>query len=129
MIYSLDLGLHDTFEKGFLAGEGTFPVIRAGKYDELNTLLNEFGISNHLETENVEWVRAGVSNNAIAWRANHSEGNLVPNVQGMTLKDALYLLENKGLKVSVTGTGRVLRQSVGPGNRISQGERISIELG
>jgi cell division protein FtsI (penicillin-binding protein 3) len=129
MIYSLDLGLHDTFKKEFIAGEGTFPVIRAGKYDELNTLLNEFGISNHLETENVEWVRAGVSNNAIAWRANHSEGNLVPNVQGMTLKDALYLLENKGLKVSVTGTGRVLRQSVGPGNRISQGERISIELG
>ncbi|MFT7380396.1 MAG: cell division protein FtsI (penicillin-binding protein 3) [Roseivirga sp.] len=129
MIYSLDLGLHDTFKKEFLAGEGTFPVIRAGKYDELNSLLNTFGISNHLDKENVEWVRAGVNNNAIAWRANHSEGNIVPNVQGMTLKDALYLLENKGLKVSVTGTGRVLRQSVGPGNRISQGERISIELG
>lgn len=129
MIYALDLGLHDTFKKEFLAGEGTFPVIRAGKYDELNSLLNTFGISNHLEKENVEWVRAGVNNNAIAWKANHSEGNIVPNVQGMTLKDALYLLENKGLKVSVTGTGRVLRQSVGPGNRISQGEKISIELG
>jgi cell division protein FtsI (penicillin-binding protein 3) len=129
MIYALDLGLHDTFKKEFLAGDGTFPVIRAGKYDELNSLLNTFGISNHLEKENVEWVRAGVNNNAIAWKANHSEGNIVPNVQGMTLKDALYLLENKGLKVSVTGTGRVLRQSVGPGNRISQGERISIELG
>jgi cell division protein FtsI (penicillin-binding protein 3) len=104
-------------------------VIRAGKYDELNELLNEFGISNHLDTENVEWVRAGVVNNAIAWRANHLEGNVVPNVQGMTLKDALYLLENKGLNVSVTGTGRVLRQSVSPGKRISSGTNISIELG
>ena len=129
MIFSLDLGLHDTFQKEFRADDGTFPTIRAGKYDELNKLLNQFGISNHLETENVEWVRAGVSNNAIAWKANHSEGKLVPNVQGMTLKDALYLLENKGLKVSITGTGRVLRQSVSPGIRISTGERISIELG
>jgi cell division protein FtsI (penicillin-binding protein 3) len=129
MIFALDLGLHDTFSKEFLAEEGTFPVIRAGKYDELNELLNEFGISNHLETENVEWVRASVANNAITWRANHLEGNIVPNVQGMTLKDALYLLENKGLKVSVTGIGRVLRQSVSPGNRISSGSSISIELG
>jgi cell division protein FtsI (penicillin-binding protein 3) len=129
MIFALDLGLHDTFSKEFLAEEGTFPVIRAGKYDELNELLNEFGISNHLDTENVEWVRAGVVNNAIAWRANHLEGNVVPNVQGMTLKDALYLLENKGLNVSVTGTGRVLRQSVSPGKRISSGTNISIVLG
>ena len=130
MIFALDLELHDKFVGERLAKAGTFPVIRAGNYDELSELLNKFGISNHLEEENVEWVRAGVNNDAIAWRANHSDqSNLVPNVQGMTLKDALYLLENKGMKVSISGTGRVVRQSVFPGRRIEKGTPISIELG
>ena len=36
----------------------------------------------------------------------------VPNVVGMGLRDALYLLENKGLRVKVVGVGKVKRQSV-----------------
>jgi cell division protein FtsI (penicillin-binding protein 3) len=129
MIYSQDLDVHEEFESKLLAEEGTFPMIRAGYYDDLKILLNEFGISNHLEEEDVEWVRTKVDNNAIIWKRNHSESNLVPNVQGMTLKDALYLLENKGLKVSITGNGRVRKQSVSPGVRISKGKRITIQLG
>ncbi len=129
MIYSQDLDIHDEFESQLLAEEGTFPMIRAGYYDELKELCNELGISNHLEEEDVEWVRTKVDNNAITWKRNHSESNLVPNVQGMTLRDALYLLENKGLKVSITGTGRVRKQSVRPGMRIDKGTTITIELG
>lgn len=129
MIYSLNLELHDKFDGQRLAEEGTFPVVRAGKYDELNQILNTLGVSNHLEEENVEWVRAGIVSNSIGWKVNHSDSDLVPNVQGMTLRDALYILENKGMKVSVSGTGRVIKQSVGPGNRISKGSTIIIELG
>tara|TARA_R110000823_G_C15953038_1_gene502651 strand:+ start:63226 stop:65331 length:2106 start_codon:yes stop_codon:yes gene_type:complete len=129
MIFALDLGLHDTFKEERLAKEGTFPVIRAGNYDELNKLLNQFGISNHMEEENIEWVRASVNNNAIAWKPNHSESNLVPDVEGMTLRDALYILENKGLKVNISGAGRVLRQSIYAGKRIEKGATITIELG
>ena len=80
MIYSQDLDIHEEFEPKFLAEEGTFPMIRAGYYDELKELCNEFGISNHLEEEDVEWVRTKVVNNSITWQRNHSESNLVPNV-------------------------------------------------
>ena len=130
MIYSQDLDIHAEFESTTIAEEGTFPMIRAGYYDELRQLCNELGISNHPEGEDLEWVRTRVDNNAIKWRRNHSESELVPNVQGMTLRDALYLLENKGLKVSITGTGRVRKQSVSPGKRIDKGKTtITIELG
>lgn len=130
MIYSQDLDIHEEFITQTVAEEGTFPMIRAGYYDELRQLCNELGISNHSEQEGLEWVRTKVDNNAIKWRPNHGESNLVPNVQGMTLRDALYLLENKGLKVSITGTGRVRKQSVTPGKRIEKGKtRITIELG
>jgi cell division protein FtsI (penicillin-binding protein 3) len=130
MIFSQDLDIHDVFEPALLAEEGTFPMIRAGNFDELKKLCDELGISNHPEGDDLEWVRTSVDNNSITWKPNHGESDLVPNVRGMTLRDALYLLENKGLKVSVTGSGRVRKQSVSPGNRIEKGKTtITIELG
>ncbi len=53
----------------------------------------------------------------------------VPNVQGMGLKDALYLLENLGLRVKVNGTGRVADQSVEPGIPLKKVEQIQITAG
>lgn len=129
MIYAQNLKLHDPFENDLLANEGSFPVIRAGKYDELTRLCNELGISNHLGDEDVDWVRSRVDNNAIIWKKNHSDLDMVPNVQGMTLRDAVFLLENKGLRVQVSGNGRVKSQSIGPGRRISKGQTINIKLG
>lgn len=130
MIYAQNLEIHDSFESNLLASEGKFPFIRAGKFEELNELCNQLGISNHIgEDVQTDWVRSSVSNNAIIWKENHDNENLVPNVQGMTLRDAVFILENLGLKVSITGTGRVRKQSVTAGRRISQGAQIRLELG
>ena len=52
----------------------------------------------------------------------------VPNVVGMGLRDALYLLENKGLQVKVVGAGKVVKQSIIPGTRI-RGQEIKLFLG
>jgi cell division protein FtsI (penicillin-binding protein 3) len=54
--------------------------------------------------------------------------NLVPNVIGMSLKDAIYLLENNGLKVLVKGRGTVRAQSIIPGARARKGDRITLEM-
>ena len=51
-----------------------------------------------------------------------------PNVLGMGLKDALYILENRGLRVRVQGNGMVRRQSLQPGSRAFHGSTIVIEL-
>jgi cell division protein FtsI (penicillin-binding protein 3) len=53
---------------------------------------------------------------------------VMPNVVGMGLRDAIYLLENSGLKVYYTGQGKVSRQSPQAGLRISKGATVSIEL-
>jgi cell division protein FtsI (penicillin-binding protein 3) len=52
----------------------------------------------------------------------------VPNVVGMGLKDALYELESKGMKVEFTGKGIVTGQSINAGEKIIKGQKISIEL-
>ena len=52
----------------------------------------------------------------------------MPNVVGMGLKDALYILESRGLKVTFTGRGTVRRQSIAVGQAIKPGQKVTIEL-
>jgi cell division protein FtsI (penicillin-binding protein 3) len=52
----------------------------------------------------------------------------VPDVKGMGLKDALYLLEGMDLKVAVRGSGRVKTQNPEPGSAYKKNETILIQL-
>jgi cell division protein FtsI (penicillin-binding protein 3) len=53
---------------------------------------------------------------------------ITPTVIGMGLKDAVYLLENKGLKVVATGRGRVFNQSLLAGTIFKKGQTVTISL-
>ncbi len=54
---------------------------------------------------------------------------VVPAVEGMGIKEAIYLLEKAGLVVSFTGMGRVESQSFPPGARVARGSVIVLRLG
>lgn len=53
---------------------------------------------------------------------------IVPDVKGMGLKDALFLLESMDLHVSVSGRGKVRTQSISPGSALVKKEKIFIQL-
>lgn len=53
---------------------------------------------------------------------------VMPDVSGMGLRDAVYMLENCGLRVSYTGHGKVARQSPQAGVRVLRGATAAIEL-
>ncbi|MEQ8245750.1 penicillin-binding protein [Fulvivirga sp.] len=126
-IYSRDIDMHAPLPKEFTAEAGVFPLIQSGKQDELQFLCNELGVSNHSATEK-DWVVTERYGNSVKWKENKVIENLVPNVKGMTLRDALFLLESTGLKVNVSGKGRVVEQSKIPGTKISNGNEITIKL-
>lgn len=54
--------------------------------------------------------------------------NVVPDVRGMLLDDAIFLLENRGLKVSFSGMGKVVAQSVAPGAAALKGSSVQLQL-
>lgn len=54
--------------------------------------------------------------------------NTVPNLVGMGLRDAVFLLESRGFKVSSKGRGKVVEQSVEPGTVTVKGKRINLVL-
>ena len=127
-IYARDINLHPPMDMKKYASMEVLPVIRGGKQQELTMLCNELGISNHSQTEE-EWVRSARNGTGVNWNKSDVAKGYVPNVMGMTFRDALYLLENTGLKVFYEGTGRVTRQSVAAGVRVTKGGRIYIRLG
>ena len=53
---------------------------------------------------------------------------LMPDVTGMGLKDALFVLEKIGLKVIANGKGTVVRQSVPPGTLVPKGTPVQLDL-
>jgi len=53
---------------------------------------------------------------------------MVPDVTGMALQDAVYLLENQGLAVQILGKGKVQKQSLTPGTKIYRGQNIILQL-
>ena len=61
-------------------------------------------------------------------RSNNIHRQIMPNVRGMGLKDAIYLLENMGLKVQVRGKGKVMNQSIPPGSALAKANIVLLEL-
>ena len=62
-------------------------------------------------------------------KPNLIRNQVMPNVKGMGLKDALYLLENMGLKVVPRGNGKVTQQSLQAGSGITKGLTVYLDLG
>ncbi len=54
--------------------------------------------------------------------------DLMPDVVGMGLKDAIYILESRGLEVEFVGQGTVRSQSLPKGSRIKAGQRVNLTL-
>jgi cell division protein FtsI (penicillin-binding protein 3) len=52
----------------------------------------------------------------------------IPNVTGMSGMDALSLLENIGLKVEISGVGKVKYQSLKKGEKLVKGNTITLKL-
>ena len=110
---------------------GIFPLIRAGHREELLRLCDSLGIAYDHEDLAATWVRTTTDGDQIVWKDNGSFGQgQVPRVLGMTLKDALFLLENGGLVVTVQGNkaGRVKQQSLLPGTKGGQGKHITLRM-
>lgn len=68
------------------------------------------------------------SNKHTEVQLKHVYKDIMPDVTGLSLKDAVYLLENNGMHVRIIGKGKVQAQSVPAGTRLSKGQNILLQL-
>jgi cell division protein FtsI (penicillin-binding protein 3) len=100
----------------------------AGLKTEMQFLLNYFNM-NFKTTGSSNWAYINSKNDTILLSDRGSNLSLIPNVQGMGIRDAIYLLENRGIQVRFNGRGKVKRQSVQPGSKLVKGSLIHLDLG
>lgn len=95
-----------------------------GKSQELNEIHNVLDYPKYVTTQKDVWLKAGEGN---LTEIDFIEGKM-PNVEGMTSMDVLYLLENLGLNVELKGKGKVVKQSVRAGSEIKENQKVALRL-
>lgn len=108
---------------------GTIPA-KAATAREYQLMMNAIGKHTpvHVDHMNTLMQMETDSNRHIAIQPKQVYRNIMPDVMGMGLKDAVYLLENSGMQVQVQGRGKVRTQSVPAGTRIAKGQSITLQL-
>ena len=102
-----------------------------GMRNELNSIFGTLKIPFTDSANGGYWRAMSLKNNMamLQFPADAAGATMAaPNVTGMGLKDAVYLAENKGLKVVATGRGRVISQSILPGTTFKKGQTITLFL-
>ena len=109
----------------------------AGAIGGLATTASAFGTL--LQGIGMKAVQAQVANNRLAMLSTDSSKNIqlhekaltqgtVPDVTGMGLRDAVYIIESAGMQVQIIGKGAVTSQSIAPGTRTVKGQLITLQL-
>ncbi len=111
-------------------GEFCASEIKGGNVEKMRKVASEYGGKYTSESRHGwgECKPSQVDSKLRISQMNMAE-DVVPNVVGMGLNDALYLLERCGLTVEVVGCGGVVKQSLAPNTELAKtNRRIKIEL-
>lgn len=108
------------------------PAVKAGEVYDALRVLNELKVPIQQQSfpgyGRELWGHTQSSPSAVILQSQTVNRTTVPSVIGMGAKDAVYLLESRGLKVRLSGIGKVTSQSIAEGYRIVRGQTISLIL-
>lgn len=100
----------------------------SGSKQDIETLYREFGMAVPASI-NSNWITPVISDSSIQIKEMAHKDGSVPNVVGMGLRDALYILESKGYQVRFTGYGYVKSQSLKQAVNTETNHLIELTLG
>ncbi|MEQ1745763.1 MAG: penicillin-binding protein [Saprospiraceae bacterium] len=104
------------------------PSIDAGNGNDLKTALDWLELDWYGDRNIPDWAVMKATNDSLQMLRRIVSDKVVPSVIGMGLKDAVYLLENRGCRVRVTGVGKVVNQSITPGTRTNGRTKVLLTL-
>jgi cell division protein FtsI (penicillin-binding protein 3) len=100
----------------------------SGATESFKSVLNDLGFRYRDSSARFGWSRMYPNQFDAVLNRQQINRKTVPNVKGMGLKDALYLLEAMDVKVVAKGKGKVNNQSLEPGTPIQKNQTVTLEL-
>jgi len=104
------------------------PQPKYGRLASLRHTLDALKIDFDTDSTKTDWVASSKPKEKVNLKDITIIEGLVPNTVGMGAKDAVFLMESAGLRVNISGTGRVVSQSVPSGAKITKGQYVSLTL-
>ena len=111
------------------------PDVKNGNILAADYVLSHLGFKTRTDWDgsyadgNPIWGRASESGHTVSLqREPLGDSTLMPDVHGMGARDAVYLIESRGVKVKVVGRGKVTEQSIGAGEKIKKNMTCVIKL-
>ena len=126
-LHATELYQSQEIEDSEMIASTKIPISKNGSREELTTVFQSMGIP-VMGDPKANWIATSTKTDHVQLNEKEIQNGMVPDVRGMGLQDALFLLENAGLKVQVNGFGTVKKQSMTPGGRITEGATIKIDL-
>ncbi|MDY0907407.1 penicillin-binding protein [Pedobacter sp. CFBP9032] len=125
-IYASDMQMYNDMPTRLVGNTGN-PPTKAGQSKATQKVYKAFGYKPLFASKSEYYNIIDTSAGAV-FQENTERRGVMPNVAGMGLKDALYLLGNAGLKTKVYGSGKVIAQSIAAGTKVGKGLGVQIEL-
>jgi cell division protein FtsI (penicillin-binding protein 3) len=126
-IYVREYGMLDNQDQ--LAGQTLqAPYSKSGNGEALASVFKYLGLPLLTQEEEGPWVSTRSTPEGVVSSRRAIVEQLVPNVVDMGLKDAVYLMESRGLKVVSDGRGTVRGQSLPPGSLIKKGSVVKLNM-
>ena len=128
-VYAMRLGIEeDSISARYMADTEETPTLL--HHSEATSFLNGMEAQfTDYNTDGKEWVTINRTiDGSVRIDAVDLKDNTVPNVIGMNITDAIYLLENHGIKATFTGEGIVSEQSLHPGDTIRESRNMELKL-
>ena len=105
-----------------------FPTIKYAESTDIKTVLNDMDLKTETNIPENEWIAVLQKDSKTKINPIDIESGKVPDVKNFGAKDAVFLLENAGLKVLLKGRGKVVYQSIKAGTDIKKGMQINLVL-
>jgi cell division protein FtsI (penicillin-binding protein 3) len=106
------------------------PTVKKAFSKDLQTIYNELSIA-YQGTDTGNWVSSSIIPGKKAVKISSDKisiyNKVIPNLKGMALKDAIYLLENMKVKVLYEGQGKVVTQSLDTGTPVKPDMTIMLK--
>ena len=125
-IYASDMQMYNEVTER-LVGNTVNPAAKAGRSKDIKKVYQSLGIK-ALYAAKSPYFNSVDTSNGLVYQEYKDVKGLMPNINGMGLKDALYLVGNAGLKARIKGSGKVVSQSIPAGSKIGKGLSVQIEL-
>ncbi len=100
----------------------------AGSTNEIKNVLQTLQMSYADSSRDLKWAGLYREKNQPVVKAKNEDARQVPDVKGMGLKDALFLLESRDIRVATRGRGKVRQQSIAAGTPVTKNQKLTLDL-